>query len=77
MNYMIDFMFISDLILGFFTTFVDQKGYEIYDSKRIAHHHAGKTVFYFDFLSICGNKVFQRIDSRLRYLQMFKLFRIF
>ena len=75
---MIDFMFVTDLILGFFTSYMDLKGHEIKNYTKIFHHQTSKTVFYTDFLLICGNGLFQKLISpSVGYLQMFKLFRIF
>ena len=71
-------MFLIDLILGFFTTFITKKGYKETDSAKIYHNLTGKTIFYTDFLSICGNSLFQNLISpHCKNLQMFKLFRLF
>ena len=60
MNYFIDFLFLVDLILGFFTSFINKKGFEEMDSAKILERQIGKVLFYTDFLSICGNSLFQK-----------------
>ena len=55
---------------------MDKKGLEVKDSNRIFYHQAGRAIFYTDFLSICGNSLFQMINPLVKYLHMFKLFRI-
>ena len=40
-NYFIDIIFIFDLIVGFFTSFINNKGIESFDSAEIAKHHTG------------------------------------
>jgi hypothetical protein len=52
LDYVIDCLFLADLILGFFTTYLNNKGREEYDSKLISKHHTKKIGFYIDFLSI-------------------------
>ena len=77
-DYIIDFLFLADLILGFFTTFLHNHGHEEKDSREIFYHHTGHKGFYVDFLSICGNSLFQKyISHYLNPLRLFKLFRIF
>ena len=60
-NWVIDLIFFIDLILGFFTAYVDKKGKEEMDSKLIFEHYTGKFVFYTDLLSICGNSILQEL----------------
>ena len=54
----IDFIFVADLIAGFFTTFMDNKGEESFDSNQIFYHHTKKTIFYTDLISFFGIRPF-------------------
>ena len=70
-------IFLIDLILGFFTSFINHKGKESFDSDEIAAHHTDQPIFYTDLLSIFGNSLFQKINHLFKTLIIFKLFRIF
>lgn len=51
LNAIIDFLFVSDLIINFRTTFINQKtGEEIYNTKKIRMHYI-KGRFWIDFLA--------------------------
>ena len=73
----VDLIFLSDLILGFFTTFQNNKGEEEFNSHHIFNYHVKKYTFYTDFLSILGNSIFQQISTNFKTFQIFKIFRIF
>ena len=56
---------------------MNHQGKEEFDSAKIFYQQTGKILFYTDFLSICGNTIFQNeIWANIKVLQLFKLVRI-
>ena len=61
----VDFVFIVDIILSFFTTIINKKGVESYDSKEIALNYTEQFRFYADILSCLGASFFVKISKNL------------
>lgn len=73
----IDIVFLFDLIIMFFTSYVDQIGAEITDSHMIAFEYMSTRRFYFDVASLLGTAPMNAINKNFKYLQLFKVFRVF
>jgi len=58
-DYTVDFIFIIDLILGFFTSTTDRKGFITFNYKDIASIYTSQFRFYADFLSVFGSGWFE------------------
>ena len=54
-DYTVDIIFVIDLIMGFFTSVIDTKGFISFDSRVIAKVYTSQFRFYADFLSIFAN----------------------
>jgi hypothetical protein len=84
MNYLIDIIFIIDLLLNFFTSYKNiNTGEEIFEPKVIACKYVSSFQFYLDLvsaLSIDNIIVFLKNDANLgekfKPLQLFKFFRL-
>ena len=50
-NGVIDFFFVLDIIVSFRTTYIDQRGFEVFDSWRIAKRYL-KLVFWIDLATV-------------------------
>ena len=57
MEYIIDVLFLIDLILMFFMTYIDKKGKVVSDSKMIAINYISSWGFLFDLLSVLGSEL--------------------
>lgn len=64
---MLDFLFLFDNLLMFFTTFINKYGLEIKDTYEIYLNYTRTWTFVFDSLSILGSFFFTKIHHRLRY----------
>lgn len=64
-DYFIDIVFLTDIILGFFTTVTDFRGKESWDSRLIYFIYSGTLRFYLDVLSIFGAGIFTQISPYL------------
>ena len=53
-NHFIEFLFVLDMILMFFTSYQSTKGLEILESDLIAQNYVEQTRFMFDTLSLMG-----------------------
>jgi hypothetical protein len=58
LDYVIDVAFLTDIILGFFTTVPDLRGKESWDSRVIYFIYTSTLRYYLDCLSILGAGVF-------------------
>ena len=50
-NFLIDFLFLIDIIVNFRTTFIDKEGIEVYDPRKIAKRYILGGRFWIDFFS--------------------------
>ena len=79
LDYIIDIAFLTDIILGFFTTVPDQRGKESWDSRLIYLIYTSTVRFYLDCLSILGAGVFTIISPYFQnfgYIKMTRVFRL-
>lgn len=79
LDYLIDVVFLTDIILGFFTTVPDQRGKESWDSRLIYFIYTSTRRFYLDCLSILGSGVFMSISPYFQnfgYIKMLRVFRL-
>ena len=76
-NLSVDIIFVLDIILMFFTSFLNYKtASECKDSSLISSTFRGSFRFYTDFLSIFGASLFSNIHRYFAYFGLFKLFRV-
>lgn len=76
-NIAIDILFVIDLSLMFFTSFLNMRtGNECMDSTLISRNFRGTFRFYTDFLAIFGSSLFTNIHKMFTYFGLFKLFRV-
>lgn len=73
----IDFVFLIDVILMFLTTTFNTVGTEIFNPSEIAKSYMTTRRFYFDVLSLLGTYPFTAMNKNFKYLQLFKIFRVF
>jgi hypothetical protein len=73
----VDFVFVADIILGFFTSVTNRKGTESFDSMEIYEIYTSQFRFYADVLSVFGMSIFASIHSFFRAFGFFKLLRVF
>ena len=71
LDFVIDLLWLADIIVGFFTTVVDKRGKESFDSKLIAHRLTHSSRFYIDCLSML-----EAFSHFHRYFKPFGLLRI-
>ena len=76
-DYTVDIIFVIDLIMGFFTSVIDTKGFISFDSRVIAKVYTSQFRFYADFLSIFGSGWFEQISPNFKIFGFFKLIRVF
>lgn len=75
----VDFVFIFDIVLSFFTSIINKKGVESFDSKEIAKNYVQQFRFYADILSSLGASFFVKISKSLQifgYVKMLRVFRL-
>lgn len=82
-NLLIDFVFLTDIVLNFFTTYVDENKDEVYEHKKIIRHYL-KTTFIIDFIASFpidnfAAMVYRDNDAAYYFLltDLLKLLRIF
>lgn len=61
----------------FFTSYVNHIGADVYDSHEIAKNYMKTRRFYFDVFSLIGTYPFTTLNKSFKYLQLFKIFRVF
>lgn len=66
-EYFIDFIFLIDLIITFFTTRPDRRGYEIKDPYKIFVSYTKTWRFFFDFMALFGMSFFTYISPYFKY----------
>ena len=76
-EYTIDVVFLVDLILTFFTSRQDKRGYEMKDHYSIFRDYTRTSRFLFDFLALLGMGFFTFISPYFKYFQLFKALRVF
>ena len=80
MAYIIDFAFIFDIVLMFFTSVIDNRGKESFDSKLIAHRVTTSLSVYPDILSVLGTDLVAQMvgtGSLLKNFALMKMLRLF
>lgn len=73
--YLVDICFIIDLVLTFFTSYINIRGAEVFDSQSIAYNYMSSVNFYIDLLSVLGSE-FLQLQKELSVLRLLKLLRI-
>jgi hypothetical protein len=73
----VDFVFIFDIILSFFTSIINNQGVESFDSLEIAIEYVSQFRFYTDVLSSFGASFLVNIVPELRPFGYIKLLRVF
>ena len=74
---LVDFIFVLDIILMFFTSLPDKRGKEEWDSRKVAKHYIKSRRFAFDTLSLLGTFVFtEYIDSFFKFFNLLKMIRV-
>jgi len=73
----VDFVFVADIVLGFFTSVTSRKGTESFDSTEIYENYTSHKTFYADVLSVFGMGIFANISDIFRGFGFFKLLRVF
>ena len=66
-----------DLIIGFFTSVMDERGYVNFNSTVIARVYTSQFRFYADLLSVLGSSWFESIHPYFKVFGFFKLLRVF
>lgn len=76
-NFLVDILFLIDMILQFFSTYIDKEGIQIFDSKMIARKYVRSTSFVADALAVIGGSSFMAYwDPSLQLLNSFKIVRV-
>ena len=73
---LIDLIFLIDVVLMFFTTFINNRGREVRDSRLISDNRIGSFMFWMDVLSLLGANLFQLISPFFKYFGFVKIMRI-
>ena len=71
---LIDFVFVVDIIIMFFTSFLNRKGEEIRNRDEIWRHYIFTFMFFSDMVSIFG--LLKHVYDFFGILSLFKIFRI-
>jgi hypothetical protein len=74
---LIDWVFVFDIILMFFTSYINKGGQEVKDSIEIAKNYTNTFRFLTDFLSLLGMNIFEGVSPALASFGLFKIFRVF
>lgn len=77
LEYLIDFLFILDNVLIFFTTYQSKQGYEVGDHYLIAKNYVRSWRCLFDSMSLLGSYIFVKVNRKFRYFRMLKVGRVF
>lgn len=72
----IDFTFVVDIGLMFFSSIMTKQGTESFYSDEIAHAYVSTTRFWLDILSVLGADVFKPIHPYMALFGMFKITRV-
>ena len=75
-DYIVDFIFVTDICLSFFTSVIDNKGKESFDSRLIYLKYTGTTKFYVDFLSLFGISILTEQNRVFKFFGALKIFRV-
>ena len=75
-DYVVDVIFIIDVIIMFWTTFSNRKGKEVWNQGEIARNYVTTMRFYTDILAILGGAAITSIFEDFKVLGLFKLSRI-
>lgn len=54
LNFFFDLLFIVDIVISFFTSYMSNKGQEIFDSVEIRRNYMGTSMFLTDMLACFG-----------------------
>lgn len=73
----IDLVFVFDIILMFFTSVINKRGLETFDTEEIRKIYTSKFRFYADCLSLLGSGIFQNINKFFSLFGLFKVIRVF
>lgn len=76
-NYLIDIVYLVDVIMMFFTSVLTRTGKESFDSGVIARSYTSTKSFWVDFLSLFGNGIFVKINRLFKPFGYFKMLRVF
>lgn len=74
---MVDIIFLIDIIVMFFTSYLDKKGHECRNSREIANNYISQLRFKVDCLSLIGTDAFAWIHRYAKLFGLFKLMRVF
>lgn len=77
LDVLIDVLFLVDIILMFFTSYINKRGKETFDQEQIARAYVSTRRFWFDFFSLFGTSLFQNISKFFVFFGLFKMMRIF
>lgn len=77
MDMVIDGIFLIDILLMFHTTFIDNKGEEIWNVPEIAYNYSHTSRFIVDLLSLLGSAAFTWIHRYFNLFGFFKVLRVF
>jgi len=73
---MVEFIFIVDILLMFITSFINSKGLEVMDSRKIFVKYVTSSRFIMDLLPLLGLDYFIAMNQRLKLFGMFKITRV-
>lgn len=76
MGKVIDFVFVTDMVMGFLTSYEDSHGREVREFGHIAKHYVYQSKFLFDSLSLLGAKFMQSLSRNLRFFGLFKVTKV-
>ena len=74
---LVDFLFLVDMILMCFTSFIDPQGKEVFRSVQIIRKYVFSRRFVTDFAAILGTGVVTQFFPSLKIFGFFKMIRIF
>jgi hypothetical protein len=75
-NYFIDFMFLLDIIITFFTSIMTRQGYESWNAGDVAVEYITQSRFYIDTLSLLGSDLLRFIHRYFALFGMLKIVRV-
>lgn len=73
----IDLIFFFDVLLMFFSSFQDKRGFEQKDPYQIYHHYTRSFRFLLDSVSLLGSQVFLLVSKVFRNFMLLKALRIY
>ena len=76
-DFLVDICFVVDIIMQFFTSFMNRMGAEVFDSRKIFKLYAFSGRFIMDFLPLLGSEIIVKsVGNHFKFFGMLKITRV-